>query len=60
MAMEPSLGRHKVLKVVRWALVLSAFHYCIEHVPGDSNVWQDIMTRWMRGSHKLPAIRRFS
>lgn len=33
-AMEPSPGRHKVLKVVRWALFLSAFTYRIEHVPG--------------------------
>lgn len=37
-AMDPSLGRHKVLKVVRWALFLNAFHYRIEHVPGDANI----------------------
>jgi len=55
-AMEPSLGRHKVLKVVRWALFLSAFTYRIEHVPGDINTWPDIMTRWMRGYRKPPAI----
>lgn len=57
-AMEPSLGRHKVLKVIRWALYLSAFNYRIEHVPGDCNVWPDIMTRWMRGYRKPPSIRR--
>ncbi|MEM1369509.1 MAG: RNase H-like domain-containing protein [Cyanobacteria bacterium P01_H01_bin.15] len=59
-AMEPSLGRHKVLKVIRWALFLSAFNYRIEHVPGDCNIWPDIMTRWMRGYRKPPAIRRIS
>ena len=59
-AIVPSLGRHKVLKVVRWALYLSAFTYRIEHVPGDSNTWPDIMTRWMRGYRNKPAIRRVS
>lgn len=57
-AMKPSLGSHKVLKVVRWALYLSAFHYRIEHVSGDSHTWPDIMTRWMRGYRNAPAIRR--
>lgn len=59
-AMEPSLGRHKVLKVVLWALFLSAFTYRIKHVPADANTWPDIMTRWMRGYRKTPAIRRIS
>ena len=49
LAMEPSFGRHKVLKVVRWALFLSSFNYRIEHIPGDRNVMADILTRWMRG-----------
>ena len=57
-SMEPSLGRHKVLKVIRWAIFLSAFTYRIEHVHGDINTWPDIMTRWIRGYHKNPAIRR--
>lgn len=57
-AMEPSLGRHKVLKVIRWALFLSGFNYRIEHVPGNTNIWPDIMTRWMRGYRKAPVIRR--
>ena len=57
-AMEPSLGRHKVLKVIRWALFLSGFNYRIEHVPGNTNIWSDIMTRWMQGYRKTPAILR--
>lgn len=58
--MEPSLGRHKVLKAVRWALYLSFFNYRIEHVPGTSNTWPDIMKRWMRGYRKAPATRRIT
>lgn len=57
-AMESSLGRHKVLKDIRWALYLSAINYRIEHVPGHSSIWPDIMTRWMHGYGKMPAIRR--
>ena len=59
-AMEPSLGRHKVLRIVRCALYLSAFNYRIERVLGSSNTWPDIMTRWMRGYRKNPAIRRIA
>lgn len=58
--MEPSLGRHEVLKVVRWALYLSAFNYRIDNVPEDLNTWPDIMTRWMHGYRKTPAVRRIS
>lgn len=56
-AMEPSLGSHKVLNVVRWALYLSAFTYRIEHVLGDMNKWRDKMTRWMRSYRRAPAIK---
>lgn len=59
MAIEPNLGHHKVLKVVRWALFLSAFTYIICHVPGDENVMADILTRWFKGYRgKRIEIRR--
>lgn len=56
--MEHSLGRRKVRKVVRWALYFSALICRIEHGAGSSNIWLDIMTRWMRGCHKGQVIRR--
>ncbi len=59
-SMEPSLGRHSFLKVVRWALFLSSFTYRIEPVYGDANTWPDIMTRWMCGYRKNPAVRCFA
>lgn len=49
----PSLGRHKVLEVIRWALYLSDFAYDIEHVPGTLNTMVDIIKRWMRGYRRL-------
>lgn len=48
-SMEPSLGRHKDLKVLRWALFMSTFSYKIEHVPVEENTMADILTRCMRG-----------
>lgn len=58
-AIEHTLGRHKVLKVLRWALYLSTFTYRIEHIPGSDNVMADIMTRWLRGYRgQRPSIRR--
>ena len=57
-ALEPYLGRHKVLKVVLWALFLSSFSYRIEHVAVNDNTWPDIMTRWMRGYRRKNRCRR--
>ena len=31
---------------MRWALKISEFRYVIEHVPGERNVWADMLTRW--------------
>lgn len=48
-AIEPSLGLPKVLKVLRWALLLSTFSYRISHELVDQNIMAAIMTRWLRG-----------
>ena len=56
--MDQLLVRHKVMKVIRWTLFLSASNYCIEHVSGDINIWPDIMIRWMRGYRRTPRVRR--
>lgn len=56
--MDPLLGRHKFLKVMCWALNLSAFNCTIEHFHGDSNTRSDIMSHWMNVYRKTPSIRR--
>jgi hypothetical protein len=33
-------------KLWRWASKLFAFKYVIEHIPGVSNIWADILSRW--------------
>lgn len=51
-------ARHVVHKVQRWAIRLSEFSFTIEHIPGESNVWADILTRWAApGNSTFPARR---
>ena len=53
---EPQLGRHIVGKVQRWALYISIFNYEIEHIPGDRNIFADLLTRWGRGYRKSSGL----
>ena len=40
------IARHTASKLMRWAIKLSAFRYVVEHLPGELNVWADMLTRW--------------
>ena len=40
------IPRHVANKLERWALTLAAYNYTIVHIPGDSNTWADLLTRW--------------
>ena len=33
-------------KLQRWALYMQRFHYKIEHIKGEENIWAHLMTRW--------------
>jgi hypothetical protein len=43
---DPTLARHVVHKLQRWAFKVSVFSYRMEHVMGELNYWTDLMTRW--------------
>jgi hypothetical protein len=43
---DPTLARHVVHKLQRWALKMSVFSYRIEHVMSELDYWTDLMTRW--------------
>lgn len=47
-----NLPQYAVNKLLRWAIKLSQFRYVIEHIPGESNVWADLLSRWANG-HKV-------
>ncbi|OWY99161.1 hypothetical protein PHMEG_00029891, partial [Phytophthora megakarya] len=42
-------------KLLRWSTKLMEYHYEIEHIDGESNVWADMVSRWA-GNHD-PAVR---
>ena len=45
-SVDPTLAKHTVHKLQRWALKLAVFCYEIEFIPGEENVWADMMSRW--------------
>ncbi len=55
-----SVARHVVNKVQRWALRLAEFNFTIEHIPGESNVWDDILTRWAAPNFDKSPARRLA
>ncbi len=54
---NPGIARHTASKLMRLALKLSAFLYVIDHLPGESNVWADILTRWEVSSKRRSSPR---
>lgn len=55
-----TVARNIVHKVERWALRLSEFNFTIEHIPGESNVWGDFLTRWAAPGYDKSPARRIS
>lgn len=54
---NPGMSRHTASKLMRWALKLSAFRYVVEHIPGERNVWADMLTRWaVRPSNAIKSV----
>jgi hypothetical protein len=45
-SLDPSLARHTVSKIQRWALKLATYNYRIEHIAGELNLWTDLLTKW--------------
>lgn len=55
---NPSLWRHIINKVQRWALYLFKFMYTIEHIQGAKNVTADMLTYWYTGYRGKPQMAR--
>ena len=60
------LKQHTLDKLYRWVLKLSSVDYLIEHIPGQHNVWADMLSRWaskdraLRRLCRLKQARKFS
>jgi hypothetical protein len=46
LSLDPSLARHTVSKIQRWAPKLTTYNYRIEHIAGVLHVWTDLLSRW--------------
>ncbi|KAH9159923.1 hypothetical protein LEN26_002101 [Aphanomyces euteiches] len=46
LASDSGMQRHQADRLQRWAMVLSGYSYNIVHIPGESNVWADMLSRW--------------
>lgn len=55
-----NVARHVVHKVQRWAIRLAEFNFVVEHIPGEDNVWADILTRWAAPGYDKSPARRIS
>jgi RNase H-like domain found in reverse transcriptase len=45
LSLDPSLTRHTVSKIQRWALKLATYNYRIEHIAGELNIWTTLLAR---------------
>ena len=55
---NPGISRHTASKLMRWAIKLSAFRYVVQHLPGEENVWADMLTRWAANSKSSVSTKR--
>ncbi|KAH9142702.1 hypothetical protein AeRB84_013240 [Aphanomyces euteiches] len=46
LASDSGMQRHQADRLQRWAMVLSGYIYNIVHIPGESNVLADMLSRW--------------
>lgn len=57
---DTNVARHIVHKTQRWALRLAEFSYTVEHIPGESNLWADMLTRWASQDNENHPARRMA
>lgn len=53
---KANVARHVVHKTQRWALRLAEFNFTVNHIPGESNVWADMLSRWASGVPPISSI----
>ncbi|KAG3113582.1 hypothetical protein PI124_g7019 [Phytophthora idaei] len=44
-APDESVKKHGKGEMLRWAMKLMNYRYVVDHVPGPSNVWADMISR---------------
>lgn len=57
---DTNIARHIVHKTQRWAIHLAELNYTIEHIPGEINLWDDMLTHWVSADNARFPARRIS
>lgn len=55
--LRPSLPRHVLTNVHRWAIHLSRFEFLINHISGANNIFANTLTRWSKRYRNTRAQR---
>jgi len=50
------LQKNSVEKLCRWASKFQGFRYIIKHLPGDDNLWADMLCRWIPKPFKARTV----
>ncbi|OWZ10999.1 hypothetical protein PHMEG_00016043 [Phytophthora megakarya] len=59
-APDNDLKKHARANLQRWAMLLTGYIYTIEHIPGASNLWADIVSKWSRPRERNEATKKIS
>ena len=51
-----SVPKYTAQKLERWALLLMGYHYTIHDIPGEVNVWADLLSRWGSTLHSICSV----
>ncbi|KAF1328445.1 hypothetical protein FI667_g6871, partial [Globisporangium splendens] len=52
------IKKHIRAKLQRWAMRLTGYNYSIVHIPGENNVWADIVSRWGRTPENQSSVKK--
>ncbi|ETV95821.1 hypothetical protein H310_10866 [Aphanomyces invadans] len=55
-AVVASVPKYTAQKLERWALLLMGYNYEIHDIPGESNVWADLLSQWGSPRKSICAI----
>ena len=51
-----SVPKYTAQKLERWALLLMGYRYTIHDIPGEVNVWADLLSRWGSTLHSVCSV----
>lgn len=56
--MDDYIPRYSANKLMRWDIRLKFFNYIVEHIPGEINLWADLLSCWANHDHNMVRAER--